>query len=61
VIDFASGAPGSGALEVTWIHGARGEPRIRFGDFIIYNEPRRGDQLKLMARGVAHRLRSRRS
>jgi glyoxylase-like metal-dependent hydrolase (beta-lactamase superfamily II) len=29
----------------------------RFDDFIIYNEPRRGDQLKLMARGLAHRLR----
>jgi hydroxyacylglutathione hydrolase len=29
VIDFASGAPVTGALEVTWIHGARGEPRIQ--------------------------------
>jgi hydroxyacylglutathione hydrolase len=44
------------AVKVTGQRGVR-----RFGDFIIYNEPRRGDQLKLTARGVAHRLRSRRS
>jgi hypothetical protein len=29
----------------------------RFDDFIIYNEPRRSDQLMLMGRGVMHRIR----
>jgi len=27
----------------------------RFNDFIIYNEPRLGDQLKLMGRGLLHK------
>ncbi len=30
----------------------------RFDDFIIYNEPGQGDKLTLMARGLAHRVRS---
>ncbi|MCX5100867.1 hypothetical protein [Streptomyces sp. NBC_00439] len=30
----------------------------RFDDFVIYNEPRPIDQLRLLARGEAHRLRS---
>jgi glyoxylase-like metal-dependent hydrolase (beta-lactamase superfamily II) len=29
----------------------------RFDDFIIYNEPRLGDQLKLMGRGLLHKAR----
>ena len=29
----------------------------RFDDFIIYNEARRGDQVKLLARGLLHRIR----
>jgi len=29
----------------------------RFDDFIIYSEPRRTDQFRLLARGLAHRLR----
>ena len=33
----------------------------RFDDFIIYNEPRRTDQFRLMAGGLAHRLRPGRS
>jgi hydroxyacylglutathione hydrolase len=33
----------------------------RFDDFIIYNEPRRSDQLRLMGRGLADRLRPGRS
>jgi glyoxylase-like metal-dependent hydrolase (beta-lactamase superfamily II) len=28
----------------------------RFDDFVIYNEPRRSDLLKMMARGLAHRI-----
>ncbi|WP_248961352.1 MBL fold metallo-hydrolase [Sphaerisporangium perillae] len=36
-----------------------GEPGVhRFDDFIIYNEPRKSDLLKLMARGMAHRIRT---
>ena len=30
----------------------------RFDDFIIYNEPRRRDQRKLVARGLADRIRT---
>ncbi|WP_326661994.1 MBL fold metallo-hydrolase [Streptomyces sp. NBC_00385] len=30
----------------------------RFDDFVLYNEPRPVDQLRLMARGLAHKLRS---
>lgn len=30
----------------------------RFDDFVIYNEPRPVDQLRLLARGTAHKLRS---
>ena len=33
----------------------------RFDDFIIYNEPRRSDQLKLLVSGLAYRLRAGRS
>lgn len=29
----------------------------RFDDFVIYNEPRPVDRLRLMARGMAHKLR----
>jgi hydroxyacylglutathione hydrolase len=38
------------------IAGKRGVHR--FDDFIIYNEPRKSDLLKLMARGLTHRLRA---
>jgi hypothetical protein len=31
--------------------------RARFDDFIIYNEARRGNQVKLLARGLLHRIR----
>jgi hydroxyacylglutathione hydrolase len=27
----------------------------RFDDFLIYNEPRRRDMLRLLARGMAHK------
>jgi glyoxylase-like metal-dependent hydrolase (beta-lactamase superfamily II) len=30
----------------------------RFDDFVIYHEPRRADLVKLMARGLAHRIRA---
>ncbi|MER5275097.1 hypothetical protein ABT025_04975 [Streptomyces sp. NPDC002809] len=30
----------------------------RFDDFVVCNEPRPVDQLRLMARGLAHKLRS---
>ncbi|MDX6313258.1 MAG: hydroxyacylglutathione hydrolase [Streptomyces sp.] len=36
-----------------------GRPGVhRFDDFIIYNEPRRSDLLKLMARGLTHKIRA---
>ena len=30
----------------------------KFDDFIIYNEPRKNDLLKLLARGYAHKIRT---
>jgi hydroxyacylglutathione hydrolase len=30
----------------------------RFDDFIVYNEPRRADQLKLVGRGLAYKVRT---
>jgi len=68
--DFPLGAtyqPGERALQMTTaqltavqdaaisVAGRRGVHR--FDDFIIYNEPRRADQFKLLARGLAHRIR----
>ncbi|WP_063774693.1 MBL fold metallo-hydrolase [Kitasatospora azatica] len=36
-----------------------GRPGVhRFDDFLIYNEPRKSDLLKLMARGMAHKARA---
>ena len=51
MVDFASRAPVTGSLDVTWNHGTH-----RFDDFIIYNEPGPGDQLRLLCRGLAYRL-----
>ena len=49
--------------QLTEVRGAAaivaGRPGVhRFDDFIVYNEPRRADQLKLVARGLAHRVRA---
>jgi hydroxyacylglutathione hydrolase len=68
--DFPIGAtyqPGERALQMTTaqltaVRDAAGSVAGRRGvhrsdDFIIYNEPRPGDQLRLLARGLAHRLR----
>jgi hydroxyacylglutathione hydrolase len=41
------------------VSGQRGVHR--FDDFIIYNEPGRSDQLKLLVSGLAYRLRAGRS
>ncbi len=61
----ASYQPGERALQLTparltairdaaaSVAGQRGVHR--FDDFIIYNEPRQGDMLRLLARGLAHR------
>ena len=72
--DFPLGAtyqPGERALQMTpaqltavrdaaaAVAGQRGVHR--FDDFIIYNEPRRSDQLKLLVSGLAYRLRTGRS
>jgi hydroxyacylglutathione hydrolase len=43
----------------TAVSGQRGVHR--FDDFIIYNEPGRSDQLKLLVSGLAYRLRAGRS
>ena len=72
--DFPLGAtyqPGERALQMTpaqltsvrdaaaAVSGQRGVHR--FDNFIIYNEPSRSDQLKLLVSGLAHRLRAGRS
>jgi glyoxylase-like metal-dependent hydrolase (beta-lactamase superfamily II) len=72
--DFPLGAtyqPGERALQMTpaqltsvrdagaAVSGQRGVHR--FDDFIIYNEPGRSDQLKLLVSGLAYRLRADRS
>jgi hydroxyacylglutathione hydrolase len=72
--DFPLGAtyqPGERALQMTpaqltsvrdaaaAVSGQRGV--YRFDDFIIYNEPGRSDQLKLLVSGLAYRLRAGRS
>jgi hydroxyacylglutathione hydrolase len=49
--------------QLTAVRGAAaivaGRPGVhRFDDFIIYNEPRRADQVKLIARGLAHKVRA---
>ncbi|HUB37698.1 MAG TPA: MBL fold metallo-hydrolase [Streptosporangiaceae bacterium] len=41
----------SAARSVAEKHGSH-----RFDDFVIYNQPRAGDQLKLVARGLSHKV-----
>jgi hypothetical protein len=71
-IDFATGAPVTGNLDVAWDHGThrgseRPDPKTdwlsdhrRDNYFIIYNGPCRLGMLRLLARGFWGRATSRR-
>jgi glyoxylase-like metal-dependent hydrolase (beta-lactamase superfamily II) len=56
-------APEMTSVQLTTIRDAAAsiadKPGVHsFDDFIIYNEPRKSDLLKLMARGLAHKIRA---